>query len=76
MNITRPPRTDAHRQRDAFLQQFAALGLTPVVSTNGAIPDADIHIVKGETPGEVLACWITGKGAARLARAQVAAVDA
>jgi hypothetical protein len=67
----RPPRTDAHRQRDAYLQQFAALGLTPILSTNGSNPEADIQVVKGEKPGDVPECWITAKGQARLERAQV-----
>lgn len=77
----RPPRTEAHRQRDAFLQQFHAAGLVPRLSTNGGIPDADIQIVKALLPakdgtggdgqyGEVLDCWVTVQGQARLEQAQ------
>lgn len=66
MNITRPPRTDVHRQRDAYLQQFADLGLQPIVSTNGSIPHADIQFVKGPQPGEGIDCWVTTRGRYRL----------
>jgi hypothetical protein len=62
----RPPRTDAHRERDALLARFAALGLQPVVSTNGSNPEADIQIVKGAQPGDVPQCWLTVKGTNRL----------
>lgn len=70
----RPPRTDAHRQRDAYLQQFADLGLVPILSTNGSHPNADIQFVK--VPADEahshadlfggVECWITERGAARL----------
>ena len=70
----RPPRTDAHRERDALLQRFAALGLQPVVSTNGSIPDADIQIVKGAKPGDVPQCWLTLRGGLRLNNAEADAM--
>lgn len=70
--VTRPVRTEAHAKRDTYLQQFADLGLTPVVSANGSIPDADIQIVKGAQPGEVLDCWVTDKGRARLGQREFA----
>lgn len=66
MNLTRPARTDAHRQRDTYLQQFADLGLVPVLSTNGGEPDADIEVIKGDKPGDVRDCWIKPNGLARL----------
>lgn len=76
MNLTRPVRTDAHRQRDFYLQQFADLGLVPIVSTNGGIPDADIQIVKGEQPGEVVDCWVTERGKWRFEQGSRALLDA
>lgn len=68
--VTRPPRTDGHRQRDTLLADFAAAGLAPVLSTNGSITDADIQIVKGPQPGEVLEAWLTPKGTQRLNEAK------
>ena len=62
----RPPRTAGHASRDAAIAQFAAAGLVPVLSTNGSNPEADIQIVKGEKPGEVLESWITPRGLGRL----------
>ncbi len=38
----------------------------PIISTNGGIPYADIQVVKGEQPGEVLEAWLTRRGEARL----------
>lgn len=64
--IARPPRTNAHRERDALLQRFHDAGLTATVSTNGSNPEADIQIVKGEQPGDVPNVWLTDKGRARL----------
>ena len=43
MTVTRPPRTDAHRERDRLCAQFHDAGLTPFVSCNGSYPDADIQ---------------------------------
>jgi hypothetical protein len=68
MTVTRPPRTDAHRQRDALVQQFHDAGLTPVLSCNGSAPSADIQVVKGEKPGELVDCWLTDRGKVRLGR--------
>ena len=62
----RPPRTAGHASRDAAIAQFAAAGLVPVLSTNGSNPEADIQIVKGAQPGEVLESWITPRGLGRL----------
>ena len=64
--MNRPPRTDAHRQRDALVQQFHDAGLTAVVSCNGSYPGADIQTVKGEHPGELIDCWLTERGKFRL----------
>lgn len=64
--VTRPPRTEGHRQRDTLLADFAAAGLSPVLSTNGSIPEADIQIVKGPQHGEVIEAWLTSKGKQRL----------
>ena len=64
--MVRPPRTAGHAQRDALIQQFAAAGLVPSISTNGGIPDADIQQVKGPQPGDVIEAWITARGEARL----------
>lgn len=78
---TRPPRTAAHADRDALIAQFAAAGLTPSLSTNGSIPDADIQV--GRRPladsgvhGELDGAWITAKGQARLIHARAAAQNA
>lgn len=65
--IVRPPRTNAHRERDALLQRFHDAGLVAVVSTNGSAPEADIQIVKGVQPGDVPEVWLTERGRARLA---------
>ena len=65
MTITRPPRTAAHATLQALLAQFRDAGLVPVVSTNGGIPEADIQVVKGAKPGEVLDVWSTDRGRAR-----------
>ena len=64
--IQRPPRTAAHNTRDELIARFAALKLTPVISTNGGEPTADIQCVKGLQPGELIDCWLTVLGAARL----------
>jgi len=66
--VTRPPRTAAHAERDRLIAQFKDAGLVPVLSTNGGIPDADIQIVKGPKPGEVLEVWVTARGEARLGK--------
>ena len=66
MAVGKPPRTDAHRQRDELIAQFRDAGLVPVVSTNGGIPDADIQVVKGTKPGEAIECWLTERGKLRL----------
>jgi len=58
---------------DAALAQFHAVGLVPVLSTNGGIPEADVQVVrvpanqrvKGEA-NVILDVWITEKGQARL----------
>ncbi len=76
MNRERPPRTDAHRRRDELAAQFTALGLTPVISTNGGIPHADIQVVKtllseGGKHGEVTDCWLTDLGTRRLYQASL-----
>lgn len=77
MTVQRPPRTDAHRLRDTYLQQFADLGLQPILSVNGSNPEADIQLVKvpadeahskDELHG-LSECWITDKGQARLREA-------
>lgn len=67
----RPARTKGHRQRDACLQRFRDAGLVAVVSTNGSDPEADIQIVKGPQPGDVLEAWVTARGEARLPKAIV-----
>ena len=64
--MNRPPRMVGHTQLAELVRRFSQAGLLPVVSTNGAIPGADIQIVKGEQRGEVLAAWLTDKGAERL----------
>lgn len=68
--LTRPPRTDGHRQRDALVQQFADAGLVPAISTNGSNPHGDIQQVKGPQPGDVIEAWITARGQARLDEAR------
>ena len=70
MDLTRPPRTAAHVERDRLIAQFKDAGLVPVLSTNGGIPDADIQIVKGPKPGEVLEVWVTARGDDRLVEAR------
>ena len=70
MTVTRPDRTAAHATRDALLAQFRDVGLVPVISTNGGIPDADIQVVKGTKPGEVVDCWLTERGKSRLSMGQ------
>lgn len=67
MALIRPSRTPAHQKRDDILASFRDLGLVPVISVNGSIPDADIQVVKGAKPGEVVDCWLTRRGADRLA---------
>lgn len=67
--MNRPPRTDAHRERDVLLQQFADAGLVPVVSTNGGVPEADIQVVKGAQPGDVSEARLTDRGLTRLLEA-------
>jgi hypothetical protein len=60
----------------AALTRFHDAGLTPVLSTNGAIPDADVQVVRvpadqrtqGE-PNAILDVWVTEKGEARLGKA-------
>lgn len=79
--MNRPPRTDAHRQRDELIAQFAAVGLTPVVSTNGGVPEADIQVAKallteGGKHGELIEARLTDRGRQRLADALVAQRDA
>ena len=69
--IIRPTRTEAHAERDRLIRQFADVGLQPVISTNGSIPDADIQQAKailrdGGKHGEVVECWLTERGQARL----------
>ena len=66
MTVARPDRTAAHATRDDLLRQFRDVGLVPVVSTNGSIPDADVQVVKGTKPGEVVDCWLTLRGQDRL----------
>ncbi len=62
----RPPRTDAHRLRDELIARFAAAGLTPVLSTNGSIPSADIELILGVKPGDLRDAWIKPQGVRRL----------
>lgn len=62
----RPPRTDGHAQRDALITRFVDAGLVPILSTNASTPEADIQIVKGPQPGEVLEAWLTQRGETRL----------
>jgi hypothetical protein len=61
---------------DAALNRFHAAGLTPVLSTNGGIPDADIEVTRGPLeqghPRPVLAVTVTASGLARLATAETA----
>lgn len=64
--VARPPRTHAHRERDALLQRFHDAGLTAIVSTNGSYPDADIQIAKGPIHGDIIV-WLTRRGERRLA---------
>lgn len=64
----RPARTEGHAQRDALIAQFTAAGLVPILSTNGSNPEADIQIVKGPQPGEVIEAWLTARGERRLGR--------
>ena len=78
MTVTRPPRTDAHRERDALVQQFHDAGLTPVLSCNGSAPSADIQTMTDVSfgddgtmrapskPGQLVSCWLTERGRARL----------
>jgi len=73
--MLKPPPTDAHRERDRYLQMFHAAGLVPIVSTNGGIPDADIQVTKtlldeGGKHGDVLEARLTDRGQRRLAEAQ------
>lgn len=62
-----PDRADLH----AALDRFYAAGLTPVLSLNGSIPDADIEVTR--TPlaqGQaraILDVQVTERGQARLA---------
>jgi hypothetical protein len=55
---------------DAALARFHAKGLTPVLSTNGSIPDADIDVTRGpRVRGEavpILDVQITPAGLAKL----------
>ena len=72
--MLKPPRTDGHQQRDALIQQFADAGLTPIVSTNGSTPEADIQVTKalldeGGKHGEVLEARMTERGRLRLIKA-------
>jgi hypothetical protein len=67
MPVSRPPRTEAHAQRDALIQQFADKGLTPVLSTNGSVPSADIELTFNKLqPGSVSAAVLTEAGRQRL----------
>ncbi len=75
MTVQRPPRFPAHSRRDVLLAQFHAAGIIPIVSTNGGIPEADIQVVKGAKPGEVVECWVTAHGTRRIAAAQPAHYD-
>lgn len=58
---------------DTALQRFHDAGLTPMLSTNGSIPDADVQVVrvpadqrKAGEPNVILDVWVTDKGEARL----------
>ena len=64
--LTRPPRTAAHAMLQTLIAQFKDAGLVPVISTNGGIPEADIQVVKGAKPGEVIEAWMTNNGLDRL----------
>ena len=64
--MNRPPRTPGHAQRDALIQQFAAAGLVPSISTNGSNIEADIQQVKGPQTGDVSEAWVTARGQSRL----------
>ena len=64
--MNRPPRTAGHAQLQTLVKQFADAGLTPVVSTNGSIPGADIQVAKGPKPGEVVEARLTTKGSRRI----------
>lgn len=58
----------------AALQRFYDVGLTPVLSTNGGIPGADVQVVRvpadqASGPADrlrVLDVWVTDKGEQRL----------
>jgi len=59
--------------REALLAPFHDAGLTPVLATNGSIPDADVQVVRVpanlRVQGEanvILDAWITEKGQRRL----------
>ena len=64
--LTRPPAIAA------AIERFHALGIVPVVSTNGGIPHADIQIAKipadEAKAGDVtfIDAWVTERGEARL----------
>lgn len=77
MAITRPPRTAAHAERDRLIAEFVAAGLTPTVSTNGSMPDADIQVGRRQLTesgrhGELDGAWLTSLGARRLIQARAA----
>jgi len=64
--MTKPDQGPKRVELNAFLAEFAARGLTPVLSTNGGVPEADIHLAKVTGEPEILDVWITAKGHARL----------
>ena len=64
--MTKPDQGPKRADLDGLLAEFAAVGLTPVLSTNGGVPDADIHIAKVTGEPLILDVWITAKGHARL----------
>ena len=55
---------------DAAIARFHAVGLTPVLSTNGGIPDADIEVTRGKrrpnNTAPIVDVTVTAAGLARL----------
>lgn len=64
--LTRPERTVFHAQRDALLRAFADAGLTPLISTNGGVPSADVQVGKMPARGDLFGAWLTERGRSRL----------
>ena len=66
--MTKPDQGPKRVDLDAFLARFAEAGLQPVISTNGGIPEADIHVAKVTGDPRILDVWLTASGLARLTR--------